>query len=431
MARANRTAYARGERDGRSGATKIEPPVAEPVAKAVSQDSQDGEDFSHHVKVVKAAGEGSRIVFGVIMRPNVVDAHGEFADEALVKKTAHDFLAGLNTDNGLGVQHHDFTRSLDVVESTIETHDYVKHGLEIKAGDWTGSVRVNDDEIWSKVEKSELTGFSIGGRGSKRKATDDELAAVSRDETVAKSLEGADSPTSDVLKYTSLSINEWSLVDAPANEISFVVAKRRSKEEMKTSNAETPKDNAAELAAKDAKIAELEAQLAEASKPKSEPEAASQTDKPAEQNAAPNDAPPADDVKKEKRFTNKRKAEIKAIKERLDALLADVDDEPADGESQDSPEIVQKSQAAAPAPVPPAPVAQQTPAIDIQAEVQKALEASLKPLKDQIEEQKKTIASQATELEVIKTTRMPATRGTGNTVQKALGDTDIWASLDV
>jgi hypothetical protein len=169
------------------------------------------------VKGVDDAGE--RLIFGIVMRPDVLDVVGDYVDADLVKKTAHDFVASLNDETGLQVQHSgELEPSLDLVESTIETSDGERHGLQVRKNDWTAMVRVNSDEIWEAANSGKLTGFSIGGRGTR-------ILTDTPPET-ADLQKAAESAQKRVMrKIVSLKLNEFSLVDKPAIELDFVIAK--------------------------------------------------------------------------------------------------------------------------------------------------------------------------------------------------------------
>ena len=39
-------------------------------------------------------------------------------------------------------------------------------GQPIKKGTWLMTMEVSDDDVWDKIEKGEITGFSMGGKGS-------------------------------------------------------------------------------------------------------------------------------------------------------------------------------------------------------------------------------------------------------------------------
>lgn len=403
----------------------IEPPK-DAVAKAVSQDSSpDGEEaFLQRVPVVKSTNEeGDFLLFGVVMRPDAVDAHGEFADATLVRKSSHDFLAGYGTANGMGVQHKEFDHPIELVESGIETVSHEKHGLPVLAGDWTVLARVNSDALKEQVTKSALTGFSIGGFGAKT------AVAPDAQQPVAKSLDGG--ARQAVAKFTRLSVHEISLVDDPANEITFVIAKRRSKEdEMKTQT----EDQAAALAAAQAEAADLKSKLetAEAAlavaKAPADPAISPAPVTPTEPAKPENDAPaakPADVadapaspalVAKAKRFTKGRAAALKTLQEQQAAtakaladLISDLDGEADDGSEVDSsgPEVITKA------------------AVDIDAAIAKAL----KPITDETSVLKQKLAAAEAELEVVKNARLPATSRNGSTVTKQRDREDLWDNL--
>ena len=71
------------------------------------------------------------------------------------------------------VMHKGIFRNLPIVECFQPEVDTFKGGLDeihkVKAGDWWISLFLGDEkEIWERVEKGELTGFSIAGRASSK-----------------------------------------------------------------------------------------------------------------------------------------------------------------------------------------------------------------------------------------------------------------------
>lgn len=108
------------------------------------------------------ADEAERVVTGVVLQPNAVDAHGDIVSAAVVKKAAYNFLAKYNQNATLGVQHKMFGQDLDLVESYVTQGDMKLGEDDIPEGTWVMSVRVNDDELWEAVQEGDLTGFSIG-----------------------------------------------------------------------------------------------------------------------------------------------------------------------------------------------------------------------------------------------------------------------------
>ena len=63
----------------------------------------------------------------------------------------------------MGLMHKNMSPPLDLVESWISPVSLTLGRTVAPTGSWVITVRVNDDEIWGKVKKGELTGFSIGG----------------------------------------------------------------------------------------------------------------------------------------------------------------------------------------------------------------------------------------------------------------------------
>lgn len=116
------------------------------------------------VPLLKAEEVGElRVVTGIVLEPNEVDAHGDIVAPEVIRDAAYDFLARYNKATELGVQHELFgDLGLELVESFIAPVDYVLPGGDVKAGSWVISVRVLDDNLWIKVKDGSLTGFSIG-----------------------------------------------------------------------------------------------------------------------------------------------------------------------------------------------------------------------------------------------------------------------------
>ena len=200
-----------------------------------------------------------RILFGVAFRPSVPDADGDEADPTVVRKAAHDFLAGYGSDNGLSIQHSDMNPPLSLVESYVAEEDGTPHGVQVLKGDWAIGVRVDDDALWAEStgDDRKYTGFSIGGIG-RMQAVPQEAAAepVTKSESgevaIAKAADGSSKPRV-LRKYLSASIQHIALVDAGANQLVNVpIVKRLNMSDPKTPAAEVaaPIEVAAPAAAK-------------------------------------------------------------------------------------------------------------------------------------------------------------------------------------
>ena len=115
------------------------------------------------VPLHKQSGE-ERIVFGIVLEPDVVDLHGDTYDEEAVKGAAHKFMEDFQN---IKLQHQEFVNGqVKILESFIAPTDMeIDAGTEkvlIKKNTWLMKVRIVDDVIWNQVKSGELTGFSIG-----------------------------------------------------------------------------------------------------------------------------------------------------------------------------------------------------------------------------------------------------------------------------
>jgi len=108
--------------------------------------------------------EGERIVYGIVLEPNVVDTQGDMISEEEIAKAAHYFMEKAQT---IGYQHKDFKKKFNIMESYIAPVAFNFCGQEVRKGTWLLSVRVVDDGVWKEVKKGEITGFSIGGVGTR------------------------------------------------------------------------------------------------------------------------------------------------------------------------------------------------------------------------------------------------------------------------
>ena len=98
-----------------------------------------------------------RLVYGEVYIPNVPDSDGEFMDAETIHKMAHDFMRKQLTKS-IDIQHNNqLTDGVQVVESFIAR----KGDPDFVEGAWVLGVHINDDEVWGKVKKGEINGFSL------------------------------------------------------------------------------------------------------------------------------------------------------------------------------------------------------------------------------------------------------------------------------
>lgn len=117
-----------------------------------------------------AKDDSKRIVYGVVLTPEVRDSQGDILSKEEIERTAHKFLTDYRA---MDVQHSDITKMDDgrpvaePVESFIAPADMTFHGPPVREGAWVLGARVNDDVAWGEVQKGERTGFSVAGTGTR------------------------------------------------------------------------------------------------------------------------------------------------------------------------------------------------------------------------------------------------------------------------
>lgn len=111
--------------------------------------------------------EEKRLIYGVVLEPDVVDTQGDFATAEAIEQAAHDFLARYRI---IGEQHRKAARPTEIVENYITPHDLRLGSQEVRKGAWVMVVRVLADSLWADVKGGLYTGFSIGGWGEGKPA---------------------------------------------------------------------------------------------------------------------------------------------------------------------------------------------------------------------------------------------------------------------
>lgn len=130
----------------------------------------------HEAPILKLDAD-KRLVTGVVYAPDVVDSQGEFMEADAIEKAAHEFMA----DHRNMDEKHSFETNADVsvVESYVAKADTEIAGQTIAKGTWLITAKVNDNALWSAVQKGEYRGFSMGGSGQ-REEIEDELEKSER-----------------------------------------------------------------------------------------------------------------------------------------------------------------------------------------------------------------------------------------------------------
>lgn len=208
--------------------------------------NKNGEaSFTTCGQIVKADAD-NHYVTGIVYEPMVKDSQGNFMTEEEIVKAARWYA---KNGNMVDIQHS-FSplSSASVVESWVAKADFSLGDKAVKKGTWLMTVEIADDNIWSRIEKGEITGFSMGGVGEY--ATEDvdiDNLEKSFDDATPKKRRG-------IVKAL------LSLLDGNRQEDIEV-----TKDEMKAIVSETIEKSAGAIAAEVAKIIKEDNQITNAS----------------------------------------------------------------------------------------------------------------------------------------------------------------------
>lgn len=133
--------------------------------------------FSTLGKVLKVDAE-THYVTGIVYEPLIEDAHGNFMTETEIRKAAYWFAK--NGDN-VDLQHSfEQVDGVTVVENYVAPSDMEVEGQPVVKGTWLMTVEVENADVWNKVQKGEVTGFSMGGIGKYSETETDLTATVEK-----------------------------------------------------------------------------------------------------------------------------------------------------------------------------------------------------------------------------------------------------------
>ncbi len=132
--------------------------------------SEDGKTF---VTEILKADEERRLVYGAVLKPGVIDSQGDKCSEREVELAAHRFLMSKISDVAIDEQHD---RDVPVEEAcpveSYVTQDIVKMGdKELPKGTWIMVTHIPSDDLWDKVKKHQINGFSVRGWGKRKKVS--------------------------------------------------------------------------------------------------------------------------------------------------------------------------------------------------------------------------------------------------------------------
>lgn len=161
---------------GESGIKELtDPDEKKKLAQEKAEKTEESVAKRYFVPITKANAEEQTIT-GVVLVPEVVDAQGDIISSEVIRKAAHNFLAGYNSTTKLGLMHKDFRPQFELYESYIVPIDTVVGKEIVTAGSWIIVIHVLEKKVWDQVKSGKLTGFSIGGKAKVAKIKPDKAA---------------------------------------------------------------------------------------------------------------------------------------------------------------------------------------------------------------------------------------------------------------
>jgi len=143
----------------------VDVPLGEAKPKRKRKKGDVVETSTPELSVLKADDE-ARVVYGIVLEPDVEDSQGDVVSKEDVELAAHRYLyqQGL----AIGDQHAKMAPgTVRPVESYIAPCDFSMGGQVVKAGSWVLAAHVPDDNLWEQVKKGHKGAWSVGGSGKR------------------------------------------------------------------------------------------------------------------------------------------------------------------------------------------------------------------------------------------------------------------------
>jgi len=124
---------------------------------------QKKNEKSHDIVVVPITkNEDEHIFAGIVYEPNVVDSQGDSASEEVIRKLCYSFM---ENSQMLKMSHRGDALNVKILENYLAPVDFTIEGRAITKGSWILVTRVLDENVWAKIKKGELQGYSMAGVG--------------------------------------------------------------------------------------------------------------------------------------------------------------------------------------------------------------------------------------------------------------------------
>lgn len=120
--------------------------------------------------IFKGAAPSKQTMYCVVTEPDTEDLQGDTMTPDEIEKMAHSYLLDYRVVSDSHSKDSCGTLVIadaGIVESFIAPADFQVGTEQIRKGSWVVAIKVFDSEMWSAVEKGDITGVSIGGTGER------------------------------------------------------------------------------------------------------------------------------------------------------------------------------------------------------------------------------------------------------------------------
>ena len=132
------------------------------LLNAYGQREEESMEWQRNIQVIKLEHE-QRVVRGVVLEPDVVDAQDDMMTSDEIEKAAHGFMIEVQRGVGaIGVDHEGPADAV-IVESFLAPVEFSEGEQTIRKGSWMLAIKIFDDSLWETVKSGERTAFSIHG----------------------------------------------------------------------------------------------------------------------------------------------------------------------------------------------------------------------------------------------------------------------------
>lgn len=138
-----------------------------PLGSEPKKKRKKGEPAEPEITVVKADDE-QRVVYGIVLEPDVEDSQGDVVSKDDVELAAHRYVYQNIRPDIIGDQHGKMAPpSVRPVESFIAPCDFEMGGQTVRKGSWVLVGKIDDDDLWQQVKKGDKGAWSVGGTGKR------------------------------------------------------------------------------------------------------------------------------------------------------------------------------------------------------------------------------------------------------------------------